>query len=1207
MESKLNTEKTTLKEQDCIEMKAQEDKVFIRKNSFRSERSANSKVYQRKFLHHILDENNYILALDENGLPEIQIDQVFLMPNNSNLIVKIINGSKISKNCCMVTNIKLRGISKQQIYDSENDLNKTTNLDLLSTGENNKTIEKVEENDCAKEQEDKLSSLSPIKYQNYLLEKNIYKNYYDCKSEKVSQNKHLSIHELKEISKIYNLKYKIFPDSSSKTDSKVNIHKTIDPMRIKEFENHLVYPISYDTDIYFIIPCQKPGPLSFFVLYENSDVADTTGKFDESSANITLDSSSESLDDESTMSPFYRNINLHTSEITVLIEPKIKIGNKEVNIESLSMQTILSKSLGKLNNWENYFKEANLLDYNIIHFTPIQSIGVSDSLYCLKDQTEINDAFFDTKFSKEEKHKLLHEKISSLKSKYKISCLVDIVLNHTAIYSEWLLKNPEAGYNLENCPYLTVSYELDKLILDFSHRFSEKKVRSKSAPFINNENDLNDLISELSNEIYKKNFEEYFLISIEKIIEDFINFFKSYKKNFEDYLRKKKYLANKLLEKKLNFCNETHIYQLILESADNYGAERYGVKINTEFISILLIKDGFSENQFLAEVKKYLNRLNDDWRNKAMEFIKQAIENTKASIRYEFIQLKRFKVTDKKRLVENYFTTFEPNNKKAIFACNGWLFGVNDPTINFAKYGFWNYFNRSIVIWGDCVKLNYGEKPEDSPYLWQHMTEYVIGMAKVFDGFRLDNSHSTPIFLAEYLMKKAREVNPNLVLIAELFAGTKEREIEFVKRIGINLLIREIIYCGNSEELCDHLYKFGGGSEKLLGKLDDSFTLLLDSQKILNYKRLSGRKPKSIIYDVTHDNPTFFEKYSDLGLNLTFMCCNSMVGSSIGSTRGFDQLFPYQPSVVKESRLYSYDDSFNDLIINHKEILDNEREEINFVDTKKGTEIDFKNKLKVKGEEKTSSISVFEFVPKSSGINHVPSKICLAISSNGWRPDYFLEKVNNDLWRIELPLADGAYEYKYVIDGNNWIFDKTKPTIKDKSNNINNHLLVGIRALNSMNVNFTGNQALQVIDHDFYLKTKDLKIIRREMNFLRRTIAEKSDYDLSEFFIWRDKDIIFTYRGLKFNKKDLNKKNLDFNGYAMICRTGFERNPNNVISSKIELPGLISELVFFSNISVPNFDFDKIRTNNILIGVDSNVFFSKNIKNLCEISKINRL
>ena len=68
-----------------------------------------------------------------------------------------------------------------------------------------------------------------------------------------------------------------------------------------------------------------------------------------------------------------------------------------------------------------------------------------------------------------------------------------------------------------------------------------------------------------------------------------------------------------------------------------------------------------------------------------------------------------------------------------------------------------------------------------------------------------------------------------------------------------------------------------------------------------------------------------------------------------------------------------------------------------------------------------------------------------------------------------------------------------------------------------------------------------------------------------------------------------------------------QKNLNNSISANFELPGYISELVFFTNINVPSFDIDKIKSEQKLNGVDGNIFFSKNIQNLYDIANINRM
>ena len=113
-----------------------------------------------------------------------------------------------------------------------------------------------------------------------------------------------------------------------------------------------------------------------------------------------------------------------------------------------------------------------------MHFTPIQRYGASYSHYSIADQTTIDDYYFDQAESlpKEGRLKVLKKTVDALKEEFGLLGIIDIVLNHTANNSEWLLRHPEAAYNTRDCPHLASAYVLDKALADFSDDFANKRL-----------------------------------------------------------------------------------------------------------------------------------------------------------------------------------------------------------------------------------------------------------------------------------------------------------------------------------------------------------------------------------------------------------------------------------------------------------------------------------------------------------------------------------------------------------------------------------------------------------------------------------------------------------------------------------------------------------------------------------------------------------
>ena len=104
--------------------------------------------------------------------------------------------------------------------------------------------------------------------------------------------------------------------------------------------------------------------------------------------------------------------------------------------------------------------------------------------------------------------------------------IIDIVLNHTANNSPWLLDHPESAYNTDDCPHLYSAWLLDNQLAQLSLDFAARKIpECLSAPYINNEKDMREVLGAIQNRVINKlNLAEFFFANIGKISDEIKNF-----------------------------------------------------------------------------------------------------------------------------------------------------------------------------------------------------------------------------------------------------------------------------------------------------------------------------------------------------------------------------------------------------------------------------------------------------------------------------------------------------------------------------------------------------------------------------------------------------------------------------------------------------------------------------------------------------------
>ena len=954
----------------------------------------------------------YLLELEDNGLPNLQNDEIISCNINSLINISVYNGLLISKDICLITNC-------------ENEFPSPFYLETI--------IKELTE-----------------------------------KSQKVTISPR----------NLTNQKYTV------NSNGNINI--------LKSLKKYKIYPCKINTKIYFKVSCKVAGNISFCFIYKDST---------------------------------QNNIFKFTKPFHILVNPLIDLNNntnfrnKLLDVNQIQMQSIIPKSIGNLSiDFEKYFEEASLLEFNFIHFHSFQQLSTNDNIYIFKDHHELNETLFNTNTANNntnletnQKYQLLFNSIKNLKNKYNIGSITDVILSQTSSESEWIYKNKDCTYNLKNTPWLNVSYELDKILMKYSKLFSAKKVSYKLAPYIYNINNINQIISEITDYINEGNLQEFFMISEEKYIQKFKAFYKNIKNEEfnKNYIMKKNILLTEITkafevdrEDKINeiLTNINYMINLVSQSCINYGYERFGVKMCVEFVSILVIesykeknhiKKFPSENNFIKDIKYYISILNQRWIKEIKELLKISIFNIKEYLRYKYLQLNNRKKID--QLIESYFIVKNENDQSEIYLSNGWIMNSDDPNSvfpNIVKYGSWYHLKRKVIIFKDTIKINYGLKIEDTSLnLLDYMTKYISTLSSIFDGLFIDPISYIPISVLKYLIYAAKKVNPSIILLCNISSNCKKKDNniallkkKYVEELGINLFVDELIWNNNTSEIINSIINNGSScNSNIYTEIISHFnknlysSSFIDENKIIfgKFKYLKPKKPFNIIYDL-YNSLTYFEKFNKLSLNIPILSIIGLLDTSIGSTYGFDQLYPFLPNIENEKRKYNIDNN------------------------------EIKNLIKKTMNNKLNSDETFEvffeYHPNEKQpqvYNNYIYSVHLALNIFDFNPDIELTKIKNNLYMTKIRLPPGKYYYQYVINNNIWTYDNTQP-IEEDDNSV------------KYNVIDLRNQNKIIIP--------DIKLYRKELNKIRNYFKSKQ----SEIYIQKNQDMYGIIRLITESKSLVN-------------------------------------------------------------------------------------
>ncbi|KAI4253611.1 MAG: hypothetical protein L6R42_007517, partial [Xanthoria sp. 1 TBL-2021] len=601
------------------------------------------------------------------------------------------------------------------------------------------------------------------------------------------------------------------------------------------------------------------------------------------------------------------------------VEPRLTVNGAVLPINSLSIFSVISKLMGEYpKDWERHLRGIGQREYNMVHFTPLMQRGSSNSPYSMYDQLTFDPACFPNGEND------VATMITSMEKNHGLLGLTDVVWNHTANNSKWLEAHPEAGYNIETAPWLEAALELDNALLQYGTDLAKYGLPTE----LKSADDLQQVMDGMKPHCLDLvNIWEYYVVKVSRDAQAAVDAWMSGLTKADSQVEGANTWS---LAQKVEFLRENALIGRFHRNVDPNVAAAL-------LTSVFGHRDINLHQTALDAVTAWLNALNVPYYKEYdadVAVIKQQVQDRVRYLRLDDDGPRLGPINKEHAFIESYFTrlplneTTKKHNPNALFLVNnGWVWAADAMRDN-AGSSSRTYLRRQVIVWGDCVKLRYGKSPENNPYLWDFMTRYTRLMAKYFAGFRIDNCHSTPLHVAEYLLDQARNVRPDLAVFAELFTGDEKMDYVFVKRLGLSALIREAMQAWSTQEVSRLVHMHSGrpigsfeidtisstkntkpsaattGINVSLAALNGS---LAETTEIVHNIRESP--VHALFMDCTHDNEVPAQK-RDARDTLPNAALVNMCACATGSVMGYDEIYPKLIDLVSEPRLYQ--SSFSD-------------------------------------------------------------------------------------------------------------------------------------------------------------------------------------------------------------------------------------------------------------------------------------------------------